>query len=468
MNRAHLTVLLLLGALLLTSQLSPGVDSGGSGKEKSCEEKLQDLICGSVTGKSASAAAVPLQLEANFGQSDARYPFLARGAGYFGFLRGDEVSLQVGRSVLRAQLVGGAETAPAAGLEPRPGRLNYFVGSDASKWVHDVPVYRRVQFTGVYPGIDLVHYERKGELEHDFVVAPGGDPGRIRLRFEGANRMRRNEAGDLLFDVGGKVLRWSAPLLYQGEKRVEGTYEVRAGGEIGFRVGAYDRSRALVIDPVISVLGYFGRAGAEAGGRSAVDAQGNLYLTGATTDALYPVSPGAAAPAGGFSNVVVTKLSSDAKQMVYSTILGGDGAEIGAGVVVDAAGNAYVTGGTNSTDFPTTPGALRRTPPGTLLGGDTGNCYVTKLNASGGALVYSTYLGGTKAESCTAIAIDGQGNTYLAGGTLSTDFPTTEDVFQNRFRLPQATPGFDVFVSKGRSRNTITAIGVVMSLSGAV
>ncbi|MCX6605986.1 MAG: hypothetical protein NTV52_20675, partial [Acidobacteria bacterium] len=179
-----------------------------------------------------------MQLEANLGQSDPRYPFLSRGAGYFGFLRGDEVSLQVGNSVLRVDLVGAVDTAVAEGLEPRPGRVNYFVGSDSSKWVHDVPVYRRVRFGGVYPGIDLVHYERKGELEHDFVVAPGGDPSRIRLRFQGANRMRRNEAGDLLFDVGGKVLRWSAPLLYQGEKRVEGAYEVRSGGEIGFRVGA--------------------------------------------------------------------------------------------------------------------------------------------------------------------------------------------------------------------------------------
>jgi uncharacterized protein (TIGR03437 family) len=448
MNRANFTVLLLIGVLLLSSQYSGGSSGGGSGTSPKCRDEINSRICKAVTPNSSSIPSVPLQLEANFGQSDSRYPFLARGAGYFGFLSAGEISLQVGNSVLRAGLVGGSGTAIAEGLEPRPGRLNYFVGSDPAKWVHDVPVYRRVRFTDVYPGIDLVHYERQGELEHDFVVAPGGDPGRIRLRFDGANRMRRNEAGDLLFEIGGKVLRWSAPLIYQGGKVVDGAYEVRSGGEIGFRVGAYDRSRALVIDPVISVLGYFGRAGAEVGGRSVVDAQGNLYLTGATTDALYPSSPGAPPPAGGLSNVFVTKLSADGKQMVYSTILGGDGAEIGIGAAIDAAGNAYIAGGTNSTDFPTTAGALRRTQPGTTLGGDLGNCFVAKLNSSGGALLYSTYLGGTQSESCTAIAVDIQGNAYVTGGTISNDFPTTADVFQSRFRLPQATPGFDVFVSK--------------------
>jgi uncharacterized protein (TIGR03437 family) len=448
MNRATLSVLLLAGALLLSSQYSDSPFGGGGGETKKCRDEINDLICRVVTGKSSGLPSVPLQLEANLGQSDPQYPFLARGAGFFGFLSAGEVSVQVGDRVLRAALVGASETALAEGLEPRPGRLNYFVGSDPSGWVHDVPIYQRVRFSGVYPGIDLVHYERQGELEHDFVVAPGAEPGRIRLRFDGADRMRRNEAGDLLFEMGGKTLRWSAPLLYQGSQRVEGTYVVHAGGEIGFRVGAYDRRQTLVIDPVISVLGYFGRAGAEVGGRSVVDAQGNLYLTGATTDALYPVSPGAPPAAGGLSNVFVTKLSADGKQMVYSTILGGDGAEIGIGAAIDAAGNAYIAGGTNSTNFPTTPGALRRTQPGSILGGDAGNCFVAKLNASGGALLYSTYLGGTQSESCTAIAVDAQGGAYVTGGTLSNDFPTTADVFQSRFRLPQASPGFDVFVSK--------------------
>ncbi len=443
MNRAHLTVLSLVAVLLLGSP-------GGGSLQKQCKELIFIDICHlpKVPSDDQPGGRVPLQIEANLGQSDGRYSFLARGQGFFGFLRADEVSLQVGGGVLRAELLGASASAAAEGVEPGTGRLNYFVGNDASKWIHDVPTYQRVRFSGVYPGIDLVHYEREGKLEHDFVVAPGGDPGRIRLRFQGADSMQLNKAGELVFEVGGRIIRWSAPILYQGESRVNGSYEVRSGGEIGFRVGGYDRTRALVIDPVISVLGYFGKAGAEASGRGTVDAQGNIYLAGATTDALYPASPGAPTTAGGVTNAVITKLSADGMQMVYSTILGGDDTEMAAGVVVDAAGNAYVAGATNSTDFPTTAGAFRRTQPGTALGGDFGNCFVTKLNASGGAISYSTYLGGAGADGCVAIAIDREGSAYVTGGTQSNDFPVTENAYQGRFRLPQGTPGFDVFVTK--------------------
>jgi uncharacterized protein (TIGR03437 family) len=145
---------------------------------------------------------------------------------------------------------------------------------------------------------------------------------------------------------------------------------------------------------------------------------------------------------------VISKLSADGKQLIYSTYFGGANSEMVTGVAVDGQGNAYVTGVTESSDFPTTAGSFRRTAPGTVQAGDTANCFVTKLNASGSAIAYSTYLGGSAKDGCTAIAVDAGGSAYVTGGSDSTDFPTTPDVFQSRFRLSAGPPGYDVIVAK--------------------
>ncbi len=452
-HRAHLTVFCLLGALLLSSQVRTTTTPGTPPPPNNtgpCGGSSDSCLGTRNSPASDPATAPPLQLEANLGQSDPRYSHLGRGRGFFAFLRGDEAAIDVRGGVLLAQMVG-ARGGQGEGVEPGIGRLNYMYGSDPDRWVTDVPTYRKVKFAGVYPGVDVVYYDRDGEMEHDFVVQPGADPRQIRMRFTGAEGMRQTGIGDLIFTVGGKELRWSAPVLYQGKRRVDGQYELRANGEVGFAVGSYDARQPLVIDPVVSVLGYLGRTGAETGGRSTVDAQGNIYLAGTTTDGTYPVTPGALAPAvGGFnaSNGVISKLSADGKQLVYSTYFGGANSELVSGVTVDGQGNAYVTGVTESSDFPTTAGSFRRAAPGTVQAGDAANCFVTKLNPSGNALGYSTYLGGTAKDGCTAIAVDAGGSAYVTGGSDSTDFPTTPDVFQGRFRLSAGPPGYDVFVTK--------------------
>lgn len=463
-NRAHLAVFVLLTALLLSSQKE--IDDGDGGLratfQSACHYSSKPPTCGaqatpdSAPGSSRPSPAPPLQLEANLGQSDLRYSHLGRGRGFFAFLRGDEAALDVRSGVLRAQLVG-ARAGVGEGLDAGFGRLNYLFGNDPEKWVTDVPTYSRVRFAEVYPGIDLIYYDRDGELEHDFVLRPGANPRHIRLRFSGADGMRKSKDGHLVFDIGGKSLRWSAPVLYQGKQKIEGSYEVLPGGEIGFAVGKYDARQPLVIDPVISMLGYLGRADTEMAGRSAVDAQGNLYLVGASSEGTYPTTPGALPPTGKFqlSNAVVTKMSADGKQLIYSTYFGGGDDEMVAGVAIDAQGNAYMTGVTNSPDFPTTAGSLRRTVPGQrqfgsapVETGDVANCFITKLNATGNALAYSTYLGGLGADGCTAIAVDTAGNAYVTGGSASADFPTTADVFQPRYRLAAGTPAYDAFVAK--------------------
>jgi hypothetical protein len=220
----------------------------------------------------------------------------------------------------------------------------------------------------------------------------------------------------------------------------------------GFRLGAYDTQKPLVIDPVISYLTYIGQAEVSVAGRSTVDAAGNIYLTGATSDGTWPATPGAATPnRSGFtpSNVFITKMNSAGTALLYSTFIGGTEGELGAAIAVDAQGNAYITGATNSTNYPTTPGALRTSvPPAGPSNPDKANCFLTKLNPAGSAIVYSTYLGGSQLDGCTAIALDSAGAAFVTGGTTSTDFPTTEGAVQQTYRLGNEAVKYDIFVSK--------------------
>jgi uncharacterized protein (TIGR03437 family) len=403
-----------------------------------------------------------LRLEANLGQTDKAYPFLGKGPGYFLYLNGTETALDLrdgtGRSqaVMRMTLEGARPGVEARGEMLQQHRIHYFLGQDATKWVTDVPTFGQVRFGGVYRGIDLVYYAKDGEFEHDFVVAPGADPGRIRMRFTGAEEMTLTADGGLRLRQGPAAVLWGPPRVYQqrGGRRaaVPARYEMLGEGRVGFTVEGYDRSATLVIDPTISFLTYAGNAESSLGGRSAVDSAGNIYLTGAISFSTWPVTPGAApAPSAGFgpSNALLMKVNATGTQVLYSTYFGGIDGEIGAAVAVDAQGNAYVTGVTDSRDFPTTQGAFRPTvPPASPSVADFADCFVTKFNAAGSAIVYSTYLHGTGNDGCTSIAVDGQGNAYVTGGTDSNNYPTTEGAFQTSYRLGVETQRYDVFVTK--------------------
>ena len=400
----------------------------------------------------------PIRLEANLGQSDPRYPFLARGRGHYLFLNGVETAVDLrdiqnrSQAVVRMHLEGGSP-ATGEGLNPLPHRLNYFIGDSHTT---NVPVFGQVKFRQVYPGIDLAFYPNRGEFEHDFLVAPGADPGRIRLRFEGADSLTLSPEGELRLQAGTAEVRWQRPRVYQeirGRKvEVEGRYQMLGANRAGFQLGRYDASKPLVIDPVISYLTYAGQAEATIAGRSTVDAAGNIYLTGATSDGTWPATPGAVVPnRSGFSpsNVFLTKMNANGTALIYSTFIGGTAGEIAAAVAVDAQGNAYVTGVTNSADYPTTNGALRQTVPAANPSStDKANCFITKFNSSGSALVYSTYLYGGKKEGCTSIAVDAAGAAFVTGGTDSTDFPTSEGAVQTNYRLGTEAQQYDAFVAK--------------------
>jgi beta-propeller repeat-containing protein len=410
---------------------------------------------------SESYGKLPLQFEANRGQTHKDVRFLSRGPGYSLYLTAGEAVLvlakpdtkrdtrstqvrpdapaQANSVALRMSLVGAARKPQVTGLDELPGKANYFVGKDPAKWRTNVPTYAKVQYRNVYPGIDLVYYGNQRQLEYDFVVAPGADPNKIVLGFKGAEKLEIDVAGDLVLHAAGGDIRQHKPVIYQDidgvRQEVASGYVRKGANHVAFKVAAYDTNRPLVIDPVVlSYSTYLGGSARDLGTGIAVDAAGNAYVTGNATSVNFPTTPGASQTIfGGDINgdVFITKLNPAGSALVYSTYLGGSGMDQGAGIAVDAAGNAYVTGYTRSNDFPVTAGAFQTAFAGSAGAGDA---FVAKINATGSGLVYSTYLGGNGDELndfLAGIAVDAAGNAYVAGSTRSTDFPTTAGAFQS-------------------------------------
>ena len=408
---------------------------------------------------------LPLSFEANRGQTAPQVDFIARGSGYTLFVTPTEAVLTLrspatpkpkttdpkslirssnrmapgtdhtsdaqGR-VLRMRLAGANATARPEGRDELRGKVNYFIGSDPKQWRSGVSTYAKVRYQGVYPGIDLVYYGNQRELEYDFIVAPTADPGAIALTFDGADTLEVDRGGNLVLHAGAEQIVQRAPRVYQeidGVTRdVGGRYVLQDGRRrVRFEVGRYDRRQPLVIDPVLAYSTYLGGSGYEFGYGIAVDSAGNAYVTGSTDSPDFPSTLGAfETTRGGYTDAFVTKLAASGAGLVYSTYLGGEaGYENGEGIAVDSAGNAYVTGFTSSSHFPTTPGAFQTT----LGGGLSADTFVTKVEATGAALAYSTYLGGSDADAGHGIAVDSAGNAYVSGTTRSPDFPTTLGAF---------------------------------------
>jgi len=396
---------------------------------------------------SESYGKLPLQFEANRGQTHKDVRFLSRGPGYGLYLTADEAVLVLSkpaadakRVALRMSLVGAARKALASGIDELPGKANYFIGRDPSKWRRDVPTYGKVRYQNVYPGIDLVYYGNQRQLEYDFVLAPGANPNKIVLGFKGADKLEIDAEGSLVLHASGGDIRQHKPVIYQdidGVRRdIAGGYVRKDAKRVGFQVAAYDASRPLIIDPVVlSYSTYLGGNGGDFGAAIAVDAGGNAYVTGNTSSTDFPTTAGAFQVSFGGNidgDAFVTKLNSTGTALVYSTYLGGIDYDSGSGITVDTEGNAYVTGYTRSNNFPITAGAFQTTfadPAG------SGNVFVTKIDPTGGALVYSTYLGGSGDEQFSGarngIALDSSGSAYVTGSTRSADFPITAGAFQS-------------------------------------
>jgi len=463
----HLSVALALSCSLCLTVAAPVLVHPAATLSRASKSSAS----GSVTARAKmSHHQAPVSFEANLGQSDLTVKFLARGPGYTLFLTATEAVAALPGSVVRMQVLGANPSAEVLGLEPLAGRIHYFRGKDPKKWRTNIPLYAKVKVGEIYSGIDLMYYADHGQLEYDFVLAPGKSPAAIKLAFQGADNVKLTAEGALVLHTPRGEFRLSEPLVYQERanarqvipghyvlppRAAEGAQRVHS---VGIEVGTYDMRYPLVIDPVLSYSTYLGGSQDERGSGIAVDAAGAMYITGETASVDFPtMNP--LQPLRGSVDAFVTKLTADGSALVYSTYLGGsvldpvvDPSEPGPesrgfGIAVDGAGSAYVTGETNSADFPTSVNAFQ----GALRG--RSNAFVAKLAPDGSALVYSTYLGGATRtlggsglDSGRAIAVDGAGSAYVAGETSSADFPT-KNPLKPASRFGASDPS-DAFVTK--------------------
>jgi hypothetical protein len=334
-------------------------------------------------------------------------------------------SAQIASAVIRLHPERASATSRIVGMDPLPGKTNYFIGNDPAKWRTNVISYSKVMYEALYPGIDLVYYGNEGNLEYDFNVAPGADASRIALSVEGADTIQIDESGELVLQTCVGEVRQHAPRIYQvvsGIRReIAGGYVVRNENEIGFEVAAYDASKELVIDPELIYGTYLGGSGLDEIEGMAVDESGSAYVVGFTQSTDFPNTHGISSVVGNAGGIAfVTKLSPDGSSLVYSTYLGGTGSDFGIGIAVDSTGAAYVTGNTNSTDFPL-KNPIQGSPgdPGLLLG----DVFVSKLSADGSSLLLSTYLGGNGSDLARGISLDPANDIYVFGYTASNNFP---------------------------------------------
>jgi hypothetical protein len=388
-------------------------------------------------GTVAAGSTIPPFFIANNGQAPPAVRFMAKGSGLTAYFLRREVLFRVNRASVHMRFEGAASSTRLEGASPLPGRASFLTGA-AWQWHRDVPLFGAVRYRGLYPGIDMIYGGNGRQLKSEFVVAPGADPGHIRIRYAGAGAVAIGPDGALSIPVGGQFLREDAPCIYQERNgaavTVEGRYALAGDGSMGFTLGPYDRSRPLIIDPLLSFSMLLGGTGFSAAMAIAVDSSGAAYIAGYTDSYNLPtVNPEQNFNAGS-NNAFVAKLTPSGNGIEYCTYVGGSADDRAYGIAVDSTGAAYVAGTTTSTDFPTS------SPEQSSLGGGR-DAFVLKLSPAGNTLVFSTYLGGSGSETANGIAVDASFNSYVVGDTTSTNFPAT--AFQKSYHGSQ-----DVFVTK--------------------
>jgi hypothetical protein len=460
-------------------------------------------------GTSSSQAGTPpngrsfslsgqIDFEANQGQHHSAARFLARAPGYNVFLTEAGATFTFHANSEKAG--GASQSLPPMALkfenasaavrlsaeEQSAHQTNYILGDSKATSFTNIPSFKKVRYQGIYPGIDIVFYGKNGQVEYDFILQPGADPGKIEYGFSGADRIELSPNGDLLLGTAAGSLTQHKPVVYQSIAGklvpVAAEYQLTAGNRVKFKLANYDRAQLLTIDPILSYSSYLGGASGDFATAIAVDAAGSAYVTGFTQSANFPVAGAYQSTRAGTIDVFVAKLNASGTALVYATYIGGRSSDSRAyGIAVDQSGNAYVAGWTSSNTFPVTAGAYSSAisggggfitklnaagntlgystylktaiPAGVrvnaageafVAGYTTGGLpvtagayqpviraagvqsgFVTKMNAAGSGLVYSTYLGSSGTTYIKGLAVDGSGNAYLAGSTRGGDFPVT-------------------------------------------
>jgi hypothetical protein len=380
--------------------------------------------------------------EANQGQADPRVKFLFRGRGYTAFLTSGSMVLSLrptnvvpirptenmptagnvvaaSHTTMQFRLSGADKNPGVVGEDRRPGKVNYFIGNDPTKWRTNVPTYAKVRYKNIYPGIDLIYYGSGQQLECDFVVSPGANPNRIQFEITGAREIRVDPTGNLLLKTDSGELHFEIPVVYQesnGQRVVvDGGYVVNDPTHVSFHLALYDPARPLVIDPVLVYSTYLGGSGTDQPAGVAVDSTGSVYIAGSTDSPDFPLATLGSLPMG-TDHVFVAKLDSSGSNLVYADYIGGSNADFGYALALDSANNVYITGSTTSADFPMV-NPFQGTYPG------SSNGFLTRISPDGSSLLYSTYFGGNGSDLPSSVAIDPAGEMVIAGYTSSTNLP---------------------------------------------
>ena len=398
---------------------------------------MRNLLLALIANGAALAAnppkgAVPLFFIANRGQAPPAVRFMAKGSGLTVYFSPGEALFRVAGRSVRMQFEQANPSPRIEGMERLPGHANFLIGAQRN-WRPDVPLYGAVAYRELYPGIDMVYGGEGRDLKSEFVVAPGADPSRIRVRYAGAGAggVRVAEDGALAIPVDGRELREQAPSIYQERSgrrvAVAGRFAVDADGAVRFQVGDYDVARPLIIDPVLSYSTLLGGSGFDSATALAVDSAGAAYVAGFTESYDFPAAnPEQNSNAGG-NDAFVAKFNLSGNGLVYCTYVGGSADDRAYGIAVDGTGSAYVTGTTISANFP-----VRNALQSHLAGGR--NAFVLKLNPAGNTLVYSTYLGGNASDNGNGIAVDAAGDAYVVGDTTFRQLPGYRDAKSQPWR----------------------------------
>jgi hypothetical protein len=350
--------------------------------------------------------------------------------------------------VVKMKLVDANITSAQQGNNKLEGYYNYFLGNDKNKWADHVPLYGNVEQNEIYKNINVKYYFDGNSIRYDYIVKPGADISQLKLKFEGQESIKVNDSGELVIKTSlGEVTNgklYSYQTDYGIKKEVNCRFVHNSDETISLNAGAFDRTKELIIDPLVYST-FIGGSGNDNGRSLAIDAKGKAYIIGQTNSANYPTTLGAyQTTMGTYCDAFVTKLNAEGSALIYSTFLGGNSDCIVSSIAIDAYRNPYIIGQTSSNDYPTTPGAFQ-----TALGGvNASNTFVTKLNHAGSALVYSTYIGGSRTDLGNSITIDADGNAYLTGNTTSEDYPVTPGAFQTIYNNLYLMDFPDCFVTK--------------------
>jgi uncharacterized protein (TIGR03437 family) len=379
----------------------------------------------------ARTANLPLYFEPNQGQADSRVDFLSRGNGVTSYLNSREAVFNVNGSPVRMLLKGAAVTRPE-GTEQLPGTSSYFRGSDQTKWRVGIPQFGKVQYRGVYPGVDVVYYGSQGSLEYDFQIAPGADPSKIRIGYTGASRLRIDDRGDLILSTKTGDMVQKRPSVYQERDGVRteiaAAYRLAGRGTVTLKIGEYDRSRALVVDPVLKYGTFFGGPGGGGAQKVKLDAAGNVYMGGVLAIPQSDTDPFSSVANSNSGELAVIKFSPSQNAILFVAHIGTTGRNYMDGFNIDSAGAMYLAGRATTPDIPLVNPILKQGTTSTAFFAQS--AFFTKIAADGKSIVYSTYFDGNSgSDAIYGITVDTNGNAYIAGLASSSNFPVLNTLY---------------------------------------